>query len=495
VDISIHDDDLGSDSDTSPTVTVNNVAPAIDSFVVDSAAINESETVTASGTFTDPALGVATETFTGQATWSDGIITALAVDSNAGTFSTSRTFADDHPLSNTASDDFTVDISIHDDDLGSDSDTSPTVTVNNVAPVIETIVLDSASINETETVIVSGTFSDAALGEATETFSGGALWSDGAVTALSVGAGTFTTSRTFPDDHPRTGTPSDNFTVDITINDDDLGSDTETSPTLTVNNVNPVTSINSITDETGKAVGTGVRVVLMNTEIDLLANFTDVGTQDTHVADVDWGDGSSDYLGSTTGSIAASHVYTEPGVYKALLEVTDDDTGVGPATASITVVDAAGATDELLSQLKALAAAPNLDRAAIVAINDAIAELEGQKGDQAASGALDLLAKGNLNAALVKMWQAMQSLEAAEAADPSLDLASLKSLLALTAKSAAMTAIVEADAAATKRNEMRKVDDAYDLIDDGDDLLAALNYVAAVDKYREAAQEIQGIVK
>jgi hypothetical protein len=279
------------------------------------------------------------------------------------------------------------------------------------------------------------------------------------------------------------------------INDDDLGSDTETSPTVTANNLNPITTIDSITDEVGEAVGTGVRLVLMHTQIDLVGSFTDVGTLDTHTASIDWGDSSSDYLGTTTGSIAASHVYLQPGVYTVLLEVTDDDTGVGAVTASITVVDAAGALEALLGQLETLAADQNLDPAAVTAIIDAIAQLNGQSDGDAESGALDQLPKGNLNAALVKMWQAMQSLEAAEAADASLDLSSIKSLLALTAKSAAMEAIVAADAAATERNQMRKVADAFDLIAAGDDLRAAPNYVDALDIYREAAQEVQGIVK
>jgi len=37
------------------------------------------------------------------------------------------------------------------------------------------------------------------------------------------------------------------------------------------------------------------------------------------------------------------------------------------------------------------------------------------------------------------------------------------------------------------------VDDACELIDEADELLAALNYVGAVDMYRQAAQEVTGI--
>jgi len=477
----------------SARIIVNNVAPTIESIGNDAVEIDEGDTITVSGTFSDPALGVATETFSGAARWNDGVSTEVTV--GEGTFSTSRTFADDHPRTGTAFDDFTADVTIKDDDRGSDTATSPPVRVRNDAPTIESINVDIATIDEGDTVTVSGTFSDIALGVSSETFAGQATWSDGKVTAVTVDsiAGTLSTSRTFADDHPATGTPSDNFTVDIMINDDDLAGDIATSPVVTVNNLPPVTHIDSIVDETGVDVGSGVRVVLIHTQIDLAGSFTDIGIPDTHTAHIDWGDGDNSSLGATSGSIAATHVYTEPGVYTALLEVTDDDTGVGPVTASIEVVDAAGAVEELIRQLELSAGDAGLHPDAASALNETLTKLEGQNGGKAGSGALDQLAKNNLNAALVKMGQAIQSLEAAEASDTSLDLTADKSLLALAAKSAALTAIVEADAAATSSKDMAVVDDAYELIDEADELLAALNYVGAVDMYRQAAQEVTGI--
>lgn len=242
--------------------------------------VNEGESVTISGSFADAALGEPTETFTGAAVWSDGVETPVTVDSANGTFSTSRTFADDDPATGTVSDDFTVDVTITDDDGGSHTVTSPVVTVNNVAPTIADVQVSANSIFEPDTVTVNGTFTDPALGVASETFTGTVLWSDGAVTAITVDSqnGTFSTSRTFADDHPGTGTPFDTFTVDVTITDDDGGSATITSPVVTVNNVSPTVALNPVAmiDENGTATLTG--------------SYTDAGTLDEHDVTVEWDD-------------------------------------------------------------------------------------------------------------------------------------------------------------------------------------------------------------
>ena len=430
------------------SVTVNNVAPTIHSAALSSASINEGESVTVTGSFSDPALGVVTEIFTGTATWSDGISTPVSIV--GGTFSTTRTFADDNP-SGTNADTFTVDISISDDDggggtpavqsdifsthaggtrlgtinraTGAGNDVGPfgtsatwaaafdtdgrlftlfdgfsgsarlgivnqatgavtpvgpgvgtnmitleiaadgtmygvgfddrqlyridktlgtatpigdtgitavmdlafnsagvlyatvenrlwtvntatgastpvgtisgamhvmgimfdasdnllatdfmeeaplfavnlttlaavvvgptgfdfphggdifvqtgvpaplSVTINNVAPTIDSAVLSSSSINEGESVTVTGSFSDPALGVSTETFTGTATWSDGVSTPVSIAGGTFSTTRTFADDDP-SGTSADTFTVDISISDDDGGVGTLGTPAV-----------------------------------------------------------------------------------------------------------------------------------------------------------------------------------------------------------------------------------------------------------------------
>jgi tetratricopeptide (TPR) repeat protein len=120
-------------------------------------------------------------------------------------------------------------------------------------------------------------------------------------------------------------------------------------------------------------------------------------------------------------------------------------------------------------------------------------KLRGNNGGLAENGALDLLEKGNLNAALEKIKQALQYLETAEASDPSLDLDENKTFLALIAKSTANQAILKAEAVASKPNQLRKIARAEELVVEGAALAASLDYIGAVGKYQEAVREVQGI--
>lgn len=69
------------------------------------------------------------------------------------------------------------------------------------------------------------------------------------------------------------------------------------------------------------------------------ATFGDPGTQDTHTATVDWGDGTGPQpvlLGQLTGP-GVTHVYGDNGVYAVVVLVTDDDGGAGGALVNVTV--------------------------------------------------------------------------------------------------------------------------------------------------------------
>ena len=291
-------------------------------------------------------------------------------------------------------------------------------------------------------------------------------------------------------------TPIDDgvYTFSFTVTDSHgaQGSDTVV---VTAENVPPVASIDSLTDETGAEIGVDVPVALVGLEVDLAGSFTDVGTVDTHTAEIIWGDGItdpdgdfntfSDCLGGITGTLNATHIYAAPGIYTFTLNVTDDDGGVGTTTAQIEVVDAAGAIAAVVESLTPLADDPK--------IQAAIDKLQGAQDGRASNGALDKLEQGNPNAALEKIKQALGYLEAAEAADPSLDLTYDKGLLALAGKSVAVGAIAEAEAVAFKPADLLKIQQAKDLVAQGDALLAAHNYVGAVDMDQQAVRKVQNI--
>jgi hypothetical protein len=282
------------------------------------------------------------------------------------------------------------------------------------------------------------------------------------------------------------------FGFTVTDNHGAQGSDTVV---VTVENVPPVASIDRLTDETGAEIGVDVPVALVGLEVDLAGSFTDVGIVDTHTASLDWGDGEvytqadfdsfSDCLGWATGSLNARHIYDDPGVYTITLNVTDDDAGVGTTTAQIEVVDAAGAIAAVVESLTPLSDDPK--------IQAAIDKLQGEQDGRASNGAIDKLEQGNPNAALEKIKQALGYLAAAEAADPSLDLTHDKGLLALAGKSVAVGAIAEAEAVAFKPADLLKIQQAKDLVAQGDALLAAHNYVGSVDKDQQAVRKVQNI--
>ncbi|MEE9466545.1 MAG: PKD domain-containing protein, partial [Candidatus Neomarinimicrobiota bacterium] len=63
-------------------------------------------------------------------------------------------------------------------------------------------------------------------------------------------------------------------------------------------------------------------------------SFSDPGWLDNHVIEWNFGDGES-----ASGTLTPTHTYSLPDVYSVTLTVTDDDSGVGSETLTVTVGD------------------------------------------------------------------------------------------------------------------------------------------------------------
>lgn len=320
------------------TITVNNANPVANAGADQT--VNEGDLVTLSGSFTDQGTDdghkqewsvVASngESITGQTTDN------LSGDSDgAGGSSFSFTPGDNGT--------YTVTYTVTDDDGGVHSDVS-VITVDNVAPQLQNVAI-MPEIDENDFATLSGDIIDPGT---LDTFILTIDWGDGTVETFNYAAGTSSFSKThqYLDDNPP-GTPSDSYTISATVTDDDsgVGSNTET---VTVNNVAPSLVLDPVVaiDENGVATLTGT--------------ITDPGTLDTFTLDVDWGDPLSPdntetytFGASSTGSqtFTLTHQYLDDNPsgtpfdsYTISVTVTDDDTGTGSDTQSVTVNNVAPA--------------------------------------------------------------------------------------------------------------------------------------------------------
>lgn len=511
------------------TVNILNVPPTITSITIAPTSLDEGGSVGVNGTFSDPGSW---EVYWGTAVWSDGAATPLLVNGGAGTFSTSRDFPDDHPESGTPSDDFFVDVTVNDDNGGSDSVTSAVTTVHNVAP--SNLVLGVTPIDEDGIATLTGSFDDPGV---PDTFTVEIDWGDplspdngqifhfGASDSASPGVTWTAATRTFAiehqylDDNP-TGTPADAYTVAVAVTDDDTGN-TSDSASVTVSNLDPEATIDSVIDQLtgltvahlhdGVSVDGELDVVLLGTTIEVVGSYSDTGTLDTHIGSINWDDDTGDEAvglfpdpppGQSNGvTDTASHAYDTdlpPGAYGVALTVTDDDTGSDTPVAEILVVDAEGALEDVLDDIQDIIDGGGLDPAAELALQRTLYRIVGNPVDGGdgtdENGALDHLALGNFNPALIMIRQAISYLLDAEAADASLDMTAAKVQLSLTANSIVRGAIDDAYELADKPGEFKKIAAAEALLDDGNADLTAGDYLAALDDYIEAVRKVESIL-
>ncbi|HEX6965175.1 MAG TPA: PKD domain-containing protein [Gemmatimonadaceae bacterium] len=134
-----------------------------------------------------------------------------------------------------------------------------------------------------------------------------------------LGDGTTGTGSTPPATHVYDDNGS--YTISLTVSDGRGGTNTATT-TATIANAAP-----TLSTMTGP-----IQASAVNTAIAVSATYSDPGIRDTHVASVDWGDGSSSAASvmetNGSGTASATHGYTSAGIYTVTMTVTDKDGGV-----------------------------------------------------------------------------------------------------------------------------------------------------------------------
>ncbi|MBC8351189.1 MAG: hypothetical protein H8E66_04335 [Planctomycetes bacterium] len=323
------------------TVTVNNVDPVANADADQT--VDEGDLVTLNGSFTDQGTDDGhKEEWTVVASNGESIapltINNLTGDSN-GSGGSSFSFT---PGDNGT---YTVTYTVTDDDGGVHSDIS-VISVNNVDP--EILSLSATSVNEDGTVTLTGTYDDAG---SLDTHTIDIDWGLGETASLGVvvSGGGFSVTHQYLDDNP-TITPSDVYAIGVTLDDDDGGSDSD-STTTTITNVDPV--IDSFTVDSA--------VINEDGSVTVSGSISDVGTQDTHTVEIDWGgsEGTSAATviqGAGSATFTATHQYLDddPSIsssdtYTITATVTDDDSGQDTDALDITVNNVAPAITDITS--------------------------------------------------------------------------------------------------------------------------------------------------
>ncbi|MBW3621846.1 MAG: phosphatidylinositol-specific phospholipase C domain-containing protein [Armatimonadetes bacterium] len=367
------------------------------------------------------------------------------------------------------------------------------VTVSNVSPVVQA--LGDFTTDEGKPFTLSGTFTDPGSDTHVLTID----WGDGTVPTNLALSNTrrFEVMHTYVDDNP-SGTAQDDYTIRITLTDDDGGVGTESS-TVTVRDLPPQVTFDRVTDETGAVIGVDVPAALVGVKLTATGRFTDPGLADTHQAAIDWGDGAATLSavtqGAGSGAISDRHVYDAPSTALLRITVTDDDTLSGQAQGSIQVLKPSRAIQSAVDlMLKPLLADSASGAATKKALQSIIGLLEGHNGGKAKNGAIDKLDKGNEHVGLKRVMEAVRELYALTSRDGGLStearavLERVKAFLALTAKSVYLDALADAQTAARPNKSQRKISQATALGNRAGVKLAGEDYLGAVIDYHEAVR-------
>ena len=212
VSLSVTDDNGNVGTAASKTIAVTNVAPVLSNLSVPSAGVNESASFTLSGDITEPGTA---DDLNLTIDWGDGGTELLLLSKDSTSFSRSHTYADDNPTG-TASDTYTIALSIADDDGGTGIG-STSVVVNNLAPSLSISAPENGALYAVKaTVNLSASLTDPS---SLDTLTCSVNWGDGATESATLAVEACTASHVYA--------TAGVYTIQVTGTDDDAGVKTE----------------------------------------------------------------------------------------------------------------------------------------------------------------------------------------------------------------------------------------------------------------------------
>jgi hypothetical protein len=290
--------------------SVANLPPTLSSLSASRTTIDEGAMVNLSGQFSDPS---ALDTFTVNINWGDGNPQSVSRGAGATDFG---------PISHTYGDEgsYTIVVTVTDDDGGMSNSMSLTITVNNVPPKITGVSATPVSINEGQSVNLSGAFTDPS---SFDTFTATVNWGDGTSGPATVNGQTktFTATHVYDDG----AVPFTGYTISVTVQDDDLGSDTN-STFVHVANVPPTANFSA----TAPSFVTGTPITFA------FSDQFDPSNADTSAGFTYFYDFTNSGT-LTAGPASQTHVFNTPGTYTVKGRIEDKDLGFTDLFTTVTI--------------------------------------------------------------------------------------------------------------------------------------------------------------
>jgi hypothetical protein len=293
------------------TVTVNDTAPSNVQLSFSPATINENDTTSLSGGFTDPGTF---DIHTVAVNWGDGSSSTVDLGAGVLTFSGITHQYLDNPVGGGS---YAVSVTVTDEDNHSGSGNT-SVAVQNVAPAALQLALSSSTIAVNASVSLGGTFTDPGT---LDTHTVSINWGDQSNTTLNLAAGILQFNGA-----AHVYATAGAFTITVTLADNDQAStNASTSIQVTGGTTTFATSI------TGPASGVRGQALLF------LLQVSGAAPGDSIQYAIDWdNDGDVDQIVTGSAAETVSHVFRHKGLQTIDMTATDLTTGAS-ATASTTI--------------------------------------------------------------------------------------------------------------------------------------------------------------